>query len=135
MKGLQAVLLLILLAVSPALAQTVYQVADAAMGEDGVQRLELVADNYFYRPNYLVVKAGTPVEMKIRRESRLVPHDFVLSIPEAGIDIREPISTAGTLIRFTPTVPGKFSFSCSERLLFFASHQDKGMEGVLEVRP
>lgn len=60
---------------------------------------------------------------------------MVEMIPQAGIDIEETIGTEGTLIRFTPTLPGKVPFYCSKRLLFFESHRDKGMEGVLEVWP
>jgi hypothetical protein len=39
------------------------------------------------------------------------------------------------VIRFLPAVPGIFEFYCSKRLLFFESHKDKGMRGVIEVVP
>ena len=135
MRSLLGIFLLVLTCCPPALAAVTYQVAEAHLDADGVQRLELVADSYFYRPNYLVVRAGVPVELAIRRESWLVPHDFVLQIPESGVDIRKSIDTEGTKIRFTPTQPGTYPFYCSKQLLFLESHRDKGMEGVLEVRP
>ena len=128
-------LLLVLFCSPPALAARTYQVGEAHLDDDGVQRLELAADSYFFKPNYLVVKAGIPVELEIKRESWLVPHDFVLQIPESGVDIRKSIDTEGTKIRFTPTQPGTYPFYCSKQLLFLESHRDKGMEGVLEVRP
>jgi hypothetical protein len=34
-----------------------------------------------------------------------------------------------------PAVPGIFEFYCSKRFLFFESHKDKGMRGVIEVVP
>jgi hypothetical protein len=38
------------------------------------------------------------------------------------------------IIRFTPTQRGLFTFYCDKKLLFFKSHRDKGMEGLLDVR-
>lgn len=135
MTKMLCTLVLLLLLAHPASAKTVYEVAEAQLGDDGVQRISLVAGSYFYKPNYLVVKAGIPVELKIKRDSKMVPHDFVLKIPESKINIKESISTGGTKIRFTPTQPGKYPFHCSKKLLFLESHEDKGMEGVLEVKP
>ena len=107
--------------------------AHAALGDDGIQRLEIVAGSYFFEPNHIIVKLGIPVELSIKRESKVVPHDFVLKIEASGIDIKEKIRTKGTLIRFTPNVAGEFPLYCSHKLLFLKSHRDRGMEGVLEV--
>ena len=135
MHALHAMILFFLLIGTPALGQNIYDVAEAHLDADGVQRMELIADNYFYRPNYLVVQAGVPVELTIIRESWLVPHDFVLHAPEAGIDVSTSIDSEGTKIRFTPMQPGKFTFYCEEKLLFLESHREKGMEGIIEVKP
>lgn len=135
MRVLHSMILLVLLVATPALARSVYQVAEAHLDPDGVQRLELVADNYFYRPNYLVVQAGVPVELTITRKSGLVPHNFVLRAPDAGIKINENLDRDGTTIRFTPVRPGKYTFYCDKQLLFFKSHREKGMEGILDVKP
>ena len=135
MRVLLSTILLILLVATTAWARNVYQVAEAHLDSDGVQRLELIADNYFYQPNYLVVQVDIPVELTITRKSRMVPHDFVLSAPEAGIEVRDPVDRDGTKIRFTPIRTGKFTFYCDEKLLFLESHREKGMEGILEVKP
>ncbi len=37
------------------------------------------------------------------------------------------------VIRFTPTRVGSYPFYCNKKLLFFESHREKGMEGILEV--
>jgi hypothetical protein len=34
------------------------------------------------------------------------------------------------LITFTPTHPGTFKFFCNKKLLFFRSHEDRGMKGT-----
>ena len=109
--------------------------AHAVLGDDGIQRLEIVAGSYFFEANHIIVKLGIPVELSIKIESKVVPHDFVLKVEASGIDIKEKIRKKGTLIRFTPNVAGEFPFYCSLRLLFLKRHRDKGMEGVLKVLP
>jgi plastocyanin domain-containing protein len=106
----------------------------ATQDKDGVQRIEVLAGEYFFDPNYIVVKANLPVEIKIKKEPSIVPHDFVLKAPEAGLDLFEKLSTEPKIIKFTPSMPGKYQFYCDEKLLFFRSHRSHGMEGVLEVQ-
>lgn len=106
----------------------------AKIDPDGVQRVEVLAGSYFFDPNYIVVKVNVPVEMKISKESGMIPHDIVLKAPEAGMDFKQELSDSPQIIRFTPTKTGKFTFYCDKKLLFFESHKDKGMVGTLEVR-
>lgn len=135
MRVLPGIALTVLLLGQTALAKNVYTVAEAQVGGDGIQRLEMIADSYYFEPNYLVVKVGVPVELTITRQTMLVPHNFVLHAPEAGIDVEKAIETDGTKIRFTPNKEGKYPFHCGKKLLFFESHQEKGMKGILDVRP
>lgn len=106
----------------------------AETGPDGAQRVEVTAGSHFFRPKHIIVKAGVPVVLTIRNESKVVPHDFVMKSPEAGMDISETLSESRTTIRFTPTRAGKYAFYCDKKLLFFKSHRERGMEGVMEVR-
>ena len=101
---------------------------------NGGQRVAITAGSYFFKPEYIIVKAGVPVELAIRNESRLVPHNFVMKSPEAGMEFSEKLSDSLTIVRFTPALPGKYTFYCDKKLLFFKSHRDRGMEGVIEVR-
>jgi len=105
----------------------------ATIDEDGVQRVEIVGGGYFYKPDHIVVKVNVPVELKVRKEGKIVPHDLVIDAPDAGITVKESLSGEPKLIRFTPTKVGKYPFYCSKKPPFFKSHRDKGMEGVLEV--
>ena len=52
-----------------------------------------------------------------------------------GIAIEEDLATEPKKIAFTATAVGKYPFYCIKKLLFFASHRERGMEGVLEVVP
>jgi plastocyanin len=107
----------------------------AKVDPDGVQRVRVIGGDYFFKPNHIIVKGNVPVELLASRESGLTPHNFVMKAPHAGVTVEEDLATDAKKITFTPTAAGKYSFYCSNRLLFFASHRERGMEGVLEVVP
>ena len=128
--SLMAILLLLFLANN---ARTEEKKAVASTGTDGVQRVEVVGGSYFFDPNYVIVKVNVPVEMKIRKESGMVPHNFVIKAPEAGMDVTVDLGKEPQTIRFTPTKVGEYPFYCDKKLLFFESHREKGMKGILKV--
>jgi len=102
---------------------------------DGVQRVSMKMDSYSYTPNHVVVRAGKPVELILTSVTILTPHNFVLKEPAAGLAVEQDVGAGKTVtVRFTPAQPGVFTFYCDKKLLFFASHREKGMEGRLEVR-
>lgn len=104
-------------------------------GQDGVQRATLTLDSYSYAPNHLVVHAGKPVELTLKSVTTITPHNFVLKEPGAGLQIDTEVDHGDSaVVTFTPTQSGTYAFYCDKKLLFFASHREKGMEGRLEVR-
>ena len=105
----------------------------AIIDEDGVQRVDVLGGSYFFSPNHIVVKVNTPVELQVRKEPGIVPHDIVAESPEAGIVFDVSLDKEPKVIRFTPTKTGSYPFYCDKKLLFFESHREKGMEGILEV--
>lgn len=105
----------------------------ATVGEDGVQRVEVKAGEYFFDPAHIVVKVGVPVELAVSKEPGLF-HDIVMKEPEAGMDFKVQLDKdEPKVVKFTPTKTGKYPFYCDKRLLFFKSHRARGMEGVMEV--
>ena len=105
------------------------------MDADGVQRLEMVLDSYSYSPQHIIVQAGVPVELLLTSVTFLTPHNFILKDEAAGLSIDLDVGAGKTIpVRFTPTQKGVFRFYCDKKLLFFASHREKGMEGTMEVR-
>ena len=104
-------------------------------GPDGIQRVRVLAGSYFFRPRQIRVAAHAPVELTVILEPGLIPHDFVIDAPKAGITVHETLGDEPRVIRFMPAVPGIFEFYCSKRFLFFERHKDKGMRGVIEVVP
>jgi plastocyanin domain-containing protein len=105
----------------------------ATIDPDGVQRVEVTGDTYYFDPNVIVVKVNVPVELKVKKAGGIAPHNIVIKAPDAGINIEESLSTEPKSIQFTPTKVGKYPFECTKRLLFFKSHKDRGMHGMLEV--
>jgi plastocyanin domain-containing protein len=102
---------------------------------EGISKVDIIGGSYFFKPNHIVVKVNKPVELHISKESGLVPHDIVAKSPEAGIEFQVNLSSTPKLIKFTPTKVGKYPFYCSKKAPFSKSHQEKGMEGVIEVIP
>ncbi|HUI68763.1 MAG TPA: quinol oxidase [Nitrospirota bacterium] len=108
----------------------------ATVDADGVQRVAISGGEYYFDPNYIVVKVNLPVELKVKAaedSSWLVPHSIVVKAPEAGIDFKESLSKDPKVVRFTPTKVGKYPFYCDKKSPFGKSHREKGMEGVIEV--
>ncbi len=105
----------------------------ATIDNDGIQKVKILADSYFFNPDYIIVKVNIPVELTISKKSGITPHAFVIKEPEAGIDIDVSLSTDPQIIKFTPNKVGKYQFYCPKKLLFFKSHREQGMEGIIEV--
>lgn len=100
---------------------------------DGVQRISVLTGGYFFDPDYIVVKVNVPVELTIKKEPGLVPHNIVIKETETGVDIKESLSTEPTVIKFVFKKTGKYSFYCDKKFLFLKSHRENGSEGILEV--
>jgi plastocyanin domain-containing protein len=107
----------------------------ATIGQDGVQRIDMVGGGYYYDPDHIVVTVNVPVEITIHKEKGFVPHNISMAAPEAGMEFDLELKASPTVIRFTPTQTGTFPFACTKKLLFLKSHKDKGMKGVIEVVP
>jgi plastocyanin domain-containing protein len=118
-----------------AFAQDQKEVYVAKADPDRVQRVRIEGGGYFFKPYHIIVKVNVPVEFLASREAGVVPHNLVIKAPEAGIAVEVDLAAEPKKIAFTPTAVGKYPFYCGKRLLFFASHRERGMEGLLEVVP
>ncbi|MGE4048342.1 MAG: hypothetical protein AB7F35_26040 [Acetobacteraceae bacterium] len=107
----------------------------AVVDADGVQRVRILGGDYFFRPDHIVVKVNVPVELSLSKEHGIVPHTFVIDAPGPGAAFDVKLHDHAETVSFIPTLTGRFDFYCRNRLLFFKSHREKGMKGVLEVVP
>lgn len=102
---------------------------------DGIQRATVILDSYSYTPNHLIVQAGKPIELLLTSITTITPHNFLLKNEAGGLSIERDVSSGRTVtVQFTAMKPGIYRFYCDKKLLFFQSHEEKGMEGTLEVR-
>ena len=107
---------------------------EARISQDGVQRAEIIVDSYSFEPSHIVVVVGKPVELDLRSVTSVIPHNFSIDYPEAGLDIDQNIPHGEDVkVKFTPTKTGSYEFYCDKKGLF-GSHRKKGMEGTIEVK-
>ncbi len=104
----------------------------AHAGTDGVQHVRIVAHTYYFAPNRVVVKAGSPVELTIKNAAFGVPHNLTCFQKDTGIELSENLGMfrGQKHVRFTPTEPGEYEFYCH-----VGSHSKKGMKGTFVVVP
>jgi plastocyanin len=105
----------------------------ATVEADGVQRVEVTGGEYYFDPNYIIVKVNVPVEFVVKKAPGYVPPDMVVKAPDAGIDFVVDLKKEAQTVKFTPTKIGKYEMNCDKKLLFFKSHKDRGMHGMIEV--
>jgi plastocyanin domain-containing protein len=107
---------------------------EAKVSEDGVQRVDITVDSYSFKPNHIIVIANKPVELTLKSVTKVIPHNFTINHPEAGLSADKDIPHGKEVkVTFTPTKTGTFEFYCDKKFLF-DSHKKKGMKGTLEVR-
>ena len=134
MKNGLVFVLFSLLAITGHAAETADQESvRAVVDKDGIQHVAIVGGGYFFKPSHIVVKVNVPVEFAVSKEPGIVPHTFVIDAPEADIAVDATLETEPKSITVTPKKTGKYPFFCKNRLLFFKSHREQGMEGTLEV--
>ena len=105
----------------------------AAIDKDGYQRVEMTAGEYYFDPAVVVVKVNVPVELTIKKAGGITPHNLTMKAPEADLDFSIDLSSEPKKVSFMATKTGSYSFECTNKLLFFKSHKERGMHGVLEV--
>ena len=105
----------------------------ATIDKDGYQRVEMTAGEYYFDPAVVVVKVNVPVELTIKKAGGITPHNLTMKAPEADLDFSIDLSSEPKKVSFMATKTGSYPFECSKKLLFFKSHKERGMHGVLEV--
>ena len=100
---------------------------EAVPDADGVQRVTVDMHSFYFEPNRIVVRAGRPVELRVRNRALVVPHE--LSIDELNVEV-EKWGPGSARARFTAPKPGEYTFMCH-----VDGHMKKGMTGTLVVVP
>ncbi len=79
--------------------------------ENGIQIADISVAPNGYSPNYVQVKSGQPVSLNLT-STGVLGCTSVFRIPQLGIIQNVPLSGTAK-IAFTPTNPGKLTFTCS----------------------
>jgi len=117
----------------------IFYVSNQAFSEEGaqdtkdVQKIDVVVDSYSFEPDVITVKANMPVELRLRSVTSIVPHNFKINYPDAGLVVDQDIGSGkDEVVTFTPTKTGTYEFYCGKKSIF-ANHKKKGMVGTLVV--
>lgn len=109
------------------------QGVSATVDANGVQHVSIVGGSYFFRPSHVLARANQPLEIRLSVEPGLIPHHFVLKGPDGRQLADVDLSTRAQTLRLT-LAAGSYPFYCPNRLLWFESHRERGMTGVLQVQ-
>lgn len=105
----------------------------AKIDDDGIQRVEMTGGSYYFKPDHIVLRRGIPVELKVVKDSLIIPHNIIIEKILDGKDITDSLTREEKVITFTPLNSGIYNFYCDKKLLFLKSHRDRGMKGIIEV--
>jgi plastocyanin len=100
---------------------------------DGVQKVDVEAHSFYFKPSRIVVDAGKPVDLTIHFKNWFAPHNFTCIDQDAGISAHASVGAFSfgktRHVKFTPTKPGEYEFFCH-----VDGHAKKGMKGTIVVR-
>ena len=140
LKTTTALAVIALLIAAPATAAAVVEeekvVERAAVGEDGIQRVTIVAKRggYFFSPNHIILKKGVKTELTFVQKGWAFRHHIVMDSPEASMKFRKFMTQTPRPVVFTPTEVGTYPIWCDAKIFWlFGPHRERGMEAVIEV--
>ena len=100
---------------------------------EDIQQIDVVVDSYSFEPNEITVKVNKPVELRLRSVTSIIPHNFTINYPDAGLVVDQDIGSGkDEVVTFIPTKTGRYEFYCGKKSIF-ANHKKKGMVGTLVV--
>jgi hypothetical protein len=94
----------------------------AAIGPDGVQRVNIRCGPDFFDPRSIVVRANVPLQLSVSTTADLASHNFTLTMGPTTVDV--PVRPAQMSFLLSPRLSGRFQALC----------QDKGKPDTPAVR-
>lgn len=103
----------------------------AVKGADDAQEVFVKVASFYFKPNRILVTVNRRVRLILKSDTFIIPHNFTLHAPDAGIDVNQNVGHGKrVVVEFTPTKTGEYHFFCSKD-----GHSGKGMAGTLVVKP
>lgn len=98
--------------------------------------IEVTLGDYRYHPDKIELIVNQPVVLHLVNTDTFTPHTFTLPDNSDGLDVDVDIPAGESVdVHLMPLVIGTHTFYCTNKLLFFENHREKGMEGTLTVIP
>lgn len=96
--------------------------------------IEVTLDSYTISPDQITIKVNQPVTLKVTNAASFIPHNLIITAPEADIDVRVNVRAGKSgEVTFTPTRTGSYAMTCDKAPPIGKSHKKKGMHGLLIV--
>jgi hypothetical protein len=105
----------------------------AAIGPDGVQRVNVRCGPNFLDPRNIVVHANVPLEISVNTTNDLVSHNFTLTMGTTMIDT--PVDAAQKSFLVSPRLSGRFQTVCRDRSMSDSPSARRGKTGTITVVP
>jgi hypothetical protein len=84
----------------------------AAIGPDGVQRVNVRCGPNFLDPRNIVVRANVPLQISVSTTGDVIAHNFTLTIGRNTIDA--PVDPAQKSFIVSPSLSGRFEALCRD---------------------
>jgi hypothetical protein len=108
----------------------------AAIGRDGVQRVNIQCGPNFLDPNHIVIKSNVPTEILVSTTPDLAAHSFVISLPGTRpINADVPLAATQKPFAFVPGRTGDYRIFCRDDVNAGSATLQKAKQGIVTVIP
>jgi len=105
----------------------------AAIGPDGVQRVNIRCGPDFLDPRNIVVKANVPLQLSVSTTTDLASHNFTLAMGATTIDA--PVRAGQTSFVLSPRLSGRFQAICQDKSKPDGPAARRAKTGTITVLP
>lgn len=102
--------------------------------DDAIPVIDLELGDYRFLPQEIQLSANQPAILRLVNTDTVTPHNFTMETgsdsPTVDVDL---LGGESVEVKLPPLPAGRYTFYCSNKLLFMKSHREKGMEGILIV--
>ena len=104
--------------------------------QDEIPVVEITLGSYHIMPEQVELIAEQPMILRLVNTDTIIPHNFTIESADDALNVNIDVLAGETVdVKLTPSVAGRHTFYCGNKMLFMKSHRKKGMEGILIVLP
>lgn len=104
--------------------------------DDATPVIDLELGDYRFLPQEIQLSANQSAILRLVNTDSVTPHNFTMEVGSNSPAVEvELLGGESAEVKLPPLPAGRYTFYCSNKLLFMKSHREKGMEGILIVNP